>query len=78
MKYVFYGILIYIAYQFIFKLVIPLYRATRKIKKGFREMNERMQAQQNPEGQAGNFEADTSKKPFKPRSEDYIEYEEVK
>jgi len=87
MKFLFYALLIYLAYQFIFNLVIPVYRTTRKIKKGFREMsarmsqsdgNERMQAQQNHQSQATNFDSDTSKKPFKPRPDDYIEFEEIK
>jgi len=45
MKFVLYAILAYILYQFIFKLVIPVYLASRKIKKGFREMQSKMQEQ---------------------------------
>ena len=45
MKYVLMAIGLYILYQFIFKLVIPVFIATRKIKKGFREMQSRMQEQ---------------------------------
>jgi uncharacterized protein YneF (UPF0154 family) len=79
-KYVLYAILIIIAYQFIFKLVIPVFIATRKIKKGFREMNNRMQEEQM--GQANNSKGwqDPQNKP--PSSQehagDYIDYEEVK
>ena len=42
-KYIFYALLLYLAWAFIFRLVIPVFIATRKIKKGFREMQARMQ-----------------------------------
>jgi hypothetical protein len=75
MKYVFYLFLAYILYQLVFKFIIPIYRTTRQVKKGFREMQERMndhmqspppygpQAQPRPE-EKGNLG-------------DYIEFEEV-
>jgi hypothetical protein len=76
-KYVFYAILIYLAYQLIFKLIIPVYIASRRFKKQFREMHTRMQEQMNqqqateppPTRSAGS-------KPVSPG--DYIEFEEVK
>jgi hypothetical protein len=71
-KYVLYAILIYVLYQFIFKLVIPVYQTTQKIKKGFREMNNRMN-QQESSGSA------SSQRPGpKTRAGDYIDFEEVK
>ncbi|HUR64966.1 MAG TPA: hypothetical protein VMZ03_01330 [Chitinophagaceae bacterium] len=77
MKYVFYVLLIYIVYQFIFKLVIPVYMASRKIKKGFREMHSRMQEQT---GKANDRQED--KGPLSSASQkpvgDYIDFEEVK
>lgn len=77
MKYVLYAILIYLAYQFIFKLVIPVYMASRKIKKQFREMHSRMEEQMQKQQ---NFTTPHSDAP--PASgvnpEDYIEFEEVK
>jgi hypothetical protein len=71
-KYVLFAVLIYVLYQFIFNLVIPVYQTTRKIKKGFREMHTRMQDQQN---------SHTSQPaPSKPvaKAGDYIDFEEVK
>lgn len=74
MKYVLFAILAYVLYQFIFKLVIPVYMATRKIKKGFKEMHTRMQEQQQQD-----FQPQTA--PNKPETKgklgDYIEFEEV-
>jgi hypothetical protein len=37
-----YILLIYLGYQFIFNFLIPVYRTTQKVRKGFREMSERM------------------------------------
>ena len=72
MKYVLFAILIYVLYQFIFNLVIPVYQTTRKIKKGFREMNNRMNQQQ-PTSQPTPQSSVPKKK-----AGDYIDFEEVK
>jgi hypothetical protein len=75
MKYVFYLFLAYILYQLVFKFIIPVYRTTRQVKKGFREMQERMndhmQAQQ-PYGTQPE-----PRKEEKGNLGDYIEFEEV-
>ncbi len=72
-KYILLAILIYALYQFIFNLVIPVYKTTRKIKKGFREMHNRMNEQkpyssQPPVPDPG----------LKTKAGDYIDFEEVK
>jgi hypothetical protein len=81
MKYVFIALGLYILYQFLFKLVIPVFIATRKIKKGFREMQSRMQEQmqQQQQEQAGfNTNAGAAEPDSKYKAGDYIEFEEVK
>jgi Sec-independent protein translocase protein TatA len=81
MKYVLWAIGLYILYQFIFKLVIPVFIASRKIKKGFREMQSRMQEQmqQQQQQQSGyTQQAEASQPETKFKSGDYIEFEEVK
>ena len=85
MKYVLWAIGLYILYQFIFKLVIPVFIASRKIKKGFREMQSRMQEQmqqqqqQQQQQQSGYAQqTETSAPDSKFKSGDYIEFEEVK
>jgi hypothetical protein len=61
-----------VLYQFIFNLVIPVYQTTRKIKKGFNEMNARMNEQQQSS-------QPTSQAPgSKVKAGDYIDFEEVK
>lgn len=36
----FYILLVYLGYQFIFNFLIPVYRTTQQVRKGFREMSE--------------------------------------
>jgi hypothetical protein len=63
-------------YKLVFDFIIPVYRTTRQVKKGFREMNERMR--QHTEGfQQQNTSIPKSKTEKNP-PEDYIEFEEVK
>lgn len=76
MKFVVYAILAYVLYQFIFKLVIPVYLASRKIKKGFREMQEHMQQQQQQQGYTP--QPSPSKPEPTTKAGDYIDFEEVK
>ena len=77
MKYVLFAILAYILYQFIFKLVIPVYFASRKIKKGFKEMQSRMQEQMQQQ-QGFTPEPSSSNSSTKTKAGDYIDFEEVK
>ena len=77
MKYVLYAILAYVLFQFIFNLVIPVYKTTRKIKKGMREMQEKMN-QQYQQQQAGNTPSAATPSNPKTVAGDYIEFEEVK
>ena len=74
MKFILYAILIYLAYQFVFNFLIPIYRVSRKVKKGFREMQQRMQEQQQA------FEKQSQPTPAQPSrpASDYIEFEELK
>jgi Sec-independent protein translocase protein TatA len=71
----FYAFLIYLAYKLLFELIIPLYRTTKKIKRGIREMQQKMEQQQHQ--QNGNA---TSPDPnaAKSKAGDYIDFEEVK
>ena len=78
MKLVLFVILAYLAYQFIFKLVVPVYLASRKIKEGFREMQDRMQEQDPRQQQGFNPQSSTPKPEPKKKAGDYIDFEEVK
>lgn len=76
MKYVLYAILAYILFQFIFKLVIPVYLASRKIKKGFREMQSKMQDHMQQQGYT--TQPSPSNSEAQKKAGDYIDFEEVK
>ena len=75
MKYVFYLFLAYILYQLVFKFIIPIYRTTRQVKKGFREMQERVNDQM--QGQPPYGPEAQPRKEEKGNLGDYIEFEEV-
>ena len=76
LTYLFYFLLAFSLYQLIFKFILPIYRTTRQVKKGFREMQERMQqgAAQPSRTQKNNANVRTSKE----QEGDYIDFEEVK
>lgn len=76
MKYLFYALLLYLAYVFVFRLVIPVVLTTRKIKKGFREMQARMQAEMERQQQATARPSQPEAK--KEKAGDYIEFEEIR
>ncbi len=74
-SYVFYLFLAYLLYNLIFKFVLPVYRTTRQVKRSFKDMQSRMQGQQ----QQAPVQERTAKKPAaKAAAGDYIEFEEVK
>ena len=71
-----YLFLAFILYQLVFKFIIPIYRTTRQVKKSFREMRDRMNAQQSQ--QQGYDTAPEAAQKKDNIGGDYIEFEEVK
>jgi len=69
--------LIYLLYKFIFDFIIPVYESSKKIKKQFGEMQEKMQNNMN---QYQNQQKTAQPPPPKPvqKEGDYIDFEEVK
>ncbi|MBO9660856.1 MAG: hypothetical protein J7527_18685 [Chitinophagaceae bacterium] len=80
MKYVLYFLLAWFLYNFIFKFAIPVYRASRQMKKQFRQMQENMQQHVNQQQANNGYQAQqpqgNTSKP-KPAG-DYIDFEEIK
>lgn len=75
------ALMIYLAYKVIFHLVIPIYRTTKQVKKGFREMQEQMdqQMRQQQQGQSSAYtQEQSSSYNKKAPAEDYIDFEEIK
>ncbi len=67
--------LIYILYKLVFDFIIPIYNTTKKVKKQFGDMQEKMNQMNGFNNQA----PPTSPHPTQTgRKEDYIDYEEVK
>ena len=78
LKFIFFAFLLYLAYKLVFDLIIPVYRTTKKVKRGFREMQEKMQQQADQyNGRPSN---DTGSTPATKSNQvgDYIDFEEVK
>ena len=63
-------------YKLVFDFILPVYRTTKKVKQGFREMNERMR--QHTEGFAAEKPQVEKQKNEGTRAGDYIEFEELK
>jgi hypothetical protein len=76
-KYILLALLAFITYQVVFKLVIPVYKTTRKIKKGFTEMHNRMEEQMR-QRQDQHTKSATPPTDTKPKAGDYIDFEELK
>lgn len=74
--------LIYILYKLIFEFIIPIFNATKTVKKQFTDMHSKMQDQVNKMNQQQTT-GPAAPKPTTtstnvPKAGDYIEYEEVK
>lgn len=76
LRFLFYAFLVYMLYKLVFDFIIPVYRTTKRVKKGFREMNERMQQHTEAFTQQTRPAAKPQKEQARPG--DYIDFEEVK
>ncbi len=73
-----YIFLIYLAYQFIFRFIIPVYKTTQQVKKGFREMHDRMNDVANGQQQSSSQQTQSSNNSSKEPVGEYIDFEEIK
>lgn len=73
----FYAFLVYLLYKLIFDFIIPVYKTTRQVKKGFNEMQDRMQEHMRQQQQPQQSQRSKSESP-KTNPGDYIEFEELK
>ena len=67
--------LLYLLYKFIFDFIIPIYESSKKIKKQFGEMQEKMQ---NDMKTYQNQQRPPKPEPASKKEGDYIDFEEVK
>ena len=78
LSFLFFLFLFYVLYKLVFDFIIPIYRTTRKVKQSFREMQQKMQEQQQPGATPyGPSPANNTRKKQEPLG-DYIDFEEVK
>jgi hypothetical protein len=78
LRYILYALLIWFLYNLVFRVIIPVYRTTRQVKKRFNEM--RQQMEENEQQPTFSQPQNTPKKrpdSAKPTG-DYIDFEEVK
>lgn len=75
MKVILYGLLAWFLFNLVFRFIIPIYKATRQMKKKFREMHTQMQEQTNVHR---DFSTPPAEKTTASKTGDYIDFEEVK
>jgi len=78
LRFLFYAFLVYLGYKLVVNLIIPVYRTTKRVKQGFREMQERMNQHAEQYQQQSNSQQTVSGASADTKAGDYIEFEEVK
>jgi hypothetical protein len=80
LRFILFALGIYIIYKVVFELIIPVFRASKKIRRQFGDMQQRMQDQMNTTQNGYNNQQaqPSSSEQTKPRAGDYIDFEEVK
>jgi hypothetical protein len=82
-----YGLLIWFLYNLVFRFIIPVYRASRRMKQQFSQMQEQMRQGMNPNqhtaasaaaASAGATPGSTPRQERKASKDDYLDFEEVK
>lgn len=69
---------LYLLYKLIFEFIIPVYQTTKQVKQKVNEMQRTMNEQSRQQQQNNHYTSATSQPSPKPKSDDYIEFEEVK
>ncbi len=82
LKVILYALLAWFLYNLIFKFIIPVYRASRTMKKQFAQMQQQFQQQQQTHESVNQGRFTQTKQAQSPppqkHSDDYIEFEEIK
>ena len=75
--FLFFAFLLYLGFKLVFDLIIPIYKTTRKLKKGFREMQQKMN-QHSDQHHQQNAPPPQVKETETSKAGDYIDFEEIK
>jgi hypothetical protein len=79
LRFILIALAVYVLYKLVFDLIIPIFRATRQVRKQFRNMQQHMQQQASrhqPDQATNNFQQNTP--PKKTATGEYIDFEEIK
>jgi Sec-independent protein translocase protein TatA len=80
-KVIFELFVLYLLYKLVFDFIIPVYNTTKQVKKQFGDMQNSMQEQMKQQQQQEEHQyttKTTATTPPRAKSDDYIDYEEVK
>jgi Domain of unknown function (DUF4834) len=80
LRYILLAMAIYVGYKLLFDIILPVYKASKKIRQQFGAMHEQMQQDQanTTQNAYSNNHSNRSSEQKKPVSGDYIDFEEVK
>jgi len=68
---------LYLLYKLIFDFIVPIYQTTKQVKQKVNEIHRNMNEQANQQ-QHNQYTSTANPASTKPKSDDYIEFEEVK
>ena len=77
LRFLFYAFLLYLAFRLVFDFIIPVYKTTKRVRKGFREMQNRMNQHTEQYQQQENYPKQNQTN-NKTETGDYIDFEEIK
>jgi hypothetical protein len=75
LRFLFFAFICYLGYRLVFDFIIPVYRTTRRVRKSFREMHERMNEHS---GHYQNENAANQDQDKQGGVGEYIDFEEIK
>lgn len=85
LSFLFYAFIFYVGYKLVFDFIIPIFRTTRQVRRGFKQMHQQMNEQMRQ--QSGSYQTQTSpghqqnqagQSPNTDQVGEYIDFEEVK
>ncbi len=78
-KYIVWAIIGYLFIRFVFNFVLPLFRATKQMRHQMKQFREKMEEQQQfRSGNTATSPSGRDKPASRPRTDDYLDFEEIK
>jgi len=78
LRFLLYFFLIYLAYQFIFRFLIPVFKTTQRVRKDVHAMNDRMNEFAKTQRETASAESKSPDRSPKEPIGDYIDFEDIK